>query len=301
MKRLQIRNSCLLFVAAFIWGTAFVAQSVGMDYIGPFTFSAARSLIGSAFLAPCIFILDKWKITQGKKQCEDKKELVKGGIVCGIVIFIAANLQQAALLYASVGKSGFLTALYIVIVPLIGVLAGKRPGKKLCVSVVCAVTGLYLLCMKSGSYALGFGDILLLLSAVMFSMHILVIDHYTQRTDGVKLSCIQFLVGGVLSAVIMFLFETPSFAELSAAKGPLLYTGVLSSGIAYTLQIVGQKGMNPVIASLIMSLESVISALAGWAVLGERLSGRELLGCVIMFAAIILAQLPEKRKEEVCC
>ena len=297
MNRMQIRNSCLLFIAAFIWGTAFVAQSVGMDYIGPFTFSVSRSFIGSAFLAPCIVVLGRWKGTkekQQKEEKEDRRELFKGGICCGIVICIAANLQQVALLYASVGKSGFLTALYIVIVPLIGVLFGKKPGKKLCLSVVFAVVGLYLLCMKSGNYALGFGDILLLLSAFMFSIHILVVDHFTQRVDGVKLSCMQFFVCGVLSFVGMVLFEEPSFAAVCDAAVPLLYTGVMSSGIAYTLQIVGQKGMNPVVASLLMSLESVISALAGWVILGERLSGRELFGCVMMFAAIILAQLPEK-------
>lgn len=287
----QARGSALLFAAAFIWGTAFAAQSVGLEYIEPFTFSALRSLIGSAFLLPCIFILKKWR--QGDKK-EDNKELIKGGIVCGVVFCAATNLQQVALLYASVGKSGFLTALYIVIVPVFGIFTGKKPGVKLCVAVLCAVAGLYLLCMKSGSFSLGAGDVLLLLGATAFAVHIMVIDHYSQRTDGVKLSCLQMLVSGVLSSVIMLLFENPSWEAVLAAAGPLLYVGVLSSGVAYTFQIMGQKGANPVVASLIMSLESVISALAGWLVLGQALSGREIAGCVVMFLAIILAQLPEK-------
>lgn len=294
MNKLQIRNSLLLFVAAFIWGTAFVAQSVGMEHIEPFTFSALRSLIGSAFLAPCIFLLGKFKEKKEDRAKEDKRELFKGGVVCGLVIFTAANLQQTAMLYASVGKSGFLTALYIVIVPIIGAAFGKKPGKKLCAAVLLAVAGLYLLCMKSGSFKLDFGDILLLLSAFAFSVHILVIDHYTRKADGVKLSCIQFLVCGILSSVVMLLFEHPSVSAVREALMPLLYVGILSSGVAYTLQIVGQKGMNPVVASLIMSLESVISAIAGWAVLGQILSEREISGCVVMFLAIILAQLPEK-------
>lgn len=294
MSKLQVRNSFLLFVAAFIWGTAFVAQSVGMEYIEPFTFSTLRSFIGSAFLIPCIGILGRWKGKKAEQTEEDKKELLKGGIVCGVVIFAAANLQQVAMLYTSVGKSGFLTALYIVIVPIIGVAFGKKPGKKLVAAVALAVVGLYLLCMKAGSFNLEFGDILLLFSAYSFSIHIMVIDHYTQKVDGVKLSCIQFFVCGVLSAMVMLFFEHPSISMIRETLLPLLYVGVLSSGVAYTLQIVGQKGMNPVIASLIMSLESVISAIAGWAVLGQILSKREIVGCVVMFLAIILAQLPEK-------
>ncbi len=294
MNKLQVRNSFLLFIAAFIWGTAFVAQSVGMEYIEPFTFSTMRSLIGSAFLIPCIGILGKWKGKKAEQDAEDKKELLKGGIACGIVIFAAANLQQVAMLYTSVGKSGFLTALYIVIVPIIGVVFGKKPGKKLAAAVALAVMGLYLLCMKSGSFKLEFGDILLLFSAFSFSVHIMVIDYYTQKVDGVKLSCIQFLVCGILSAAVMLLFEHPSLSAIWETILPLLYVGVLSSGVAYTLQIVGQKGMNPVVASLIMSLESVISAIAGWVVLGQILSKREIAGCVVMFLAIILAQLPEK-------
>lgn len=284
----------MLFLTAVIWGCAFVAQSVGMEYVEPFTFSAVRSLLGSVFLLPCIGIIGKWK---GKKKSEDlggRRELWKAGILCGVIMFVASNLQQFGILYTSVGKSGFLTALYIVIVPIIGVFAGKRPTLKLCAAVLCALIGLYLLCMKAGSLSLEFGDVLLLLCAVAFSFHIMVVDYYSQRVDGVKLSCIQFFVAGMLAAVVMLLFEHPSAAAVFEAWAPVLYSGVLSCGVAYTLQIVGQKGMNPVVASLIMSLESVVSALAGWLILKQLLNRREIVGCVVMFAAIILAQLPEK-------
>lgn len=293
MNRLQVRNSLLLFLAAVIWGCAFAAQSIGMEYIEPFTFTTTRSLIGSFVLLPCIHLLGKQKASAAPKKAEEKKELLKAGILCGLIICIAVNLQQIALLSAGVGKSGFLTALYIVIVPIIGIFIGKRPGKKLCLAVVCAVAGMYLLCMKSGSLALEFADILLLLCAAVFSVHILVVDYYSERVDGVKLSCIQFLICGAISAVPMLLFETPSFSAICAAWAPVLYTGALSTGVAYTLQIVGQKGLNPVVASLLMSLESVVSALAGWLILGQALSARELTGCAVMFAAIILAQLPD--------
>ena len=293
MNKLQIRNSLLLFLAAVIWGCAFAAQSAGLEYIGPFTFTTLRSLIGSFVLLPCIWFFGRQKKAAADKPAEDKKILLKSGLICGLIIFTAVNLQQFALLYTSVGKSGFLTALYIVIVPLIGIFIGKRPGKKLCIAVLCAVIGMYLLCMKAGSLKLEFADILLLLCAVVFAFHIMVVDHYSQQVDGVKLSCIQFFICGTLSAVLMLCFETPSFSAICMAWAPVLYTGVLSTGVAYTLQIVGQKGLNPVLASLLMSLESVVSALAGWLILGQVLSGRELLGCAVMFVAIILAQLPE--------
>ena len=293
MSRLQIRNSLLLFLAAVIWGCAFAAQSIGMEYIEPFTFTTTRSFIGSFVLLPCIYILGKKKPSAAPKQAEDKKELRKAGILCGVIICVAVNLQQIALLSAGVGKSGFLTALYIVIVPLIGIFIGRRPGKKLCLAVVCAVAGMYLLCMKSGSFSLEFADILLLLCAAVFSVHIMVVDYYTKRVDGVKLSCIQFFICGALSAVPMLMFESPSFSAICTAWAPVLYTGALSTGVAYTLQIVGQNGLNPVVASLLMSLESVVSALAGWLILGQALSARELAGCAVMFAAIILAQLPD--------
>ncbi len=286
MKKQKFLNPLFLFFAAFIWGTAFAAQSAGMEYIGPFTFSALRSFIGSIFLLPFIWIFKKKD--NAKSKISDN---IKGGFVCGLALCAAANLQQTAPLYASVGKSGFLTALYIIIVPVIGVFLGKKLNAKLCIASLCALAGLYLLCIKTNQMKLEFGDILLLLCAVAFSIHILAIDHYTQKVNGITLSCIQFFVCGAISAFLMFAFETPSLPAIADARLPLLYVGIFSSGIAYTFQIIGQKGLNPVVASLIMSLESVISAIAGWVILGQTLSGREIAGCAVMFLAILIAQI----------
>ncbi len=198
---------------------------------------------------------------------------------------------------ASVGKSGFFTALYIVMIPVIGIFIGKRPGIKLWFCVALAVVGMYLLCMKDGSFTIERADIMLLLCALVFSFHILVIDYFSPKVDGVKMSCIQFFVCSALSAVGMVFTETPDISNIQAAWLPLMYAGILSCGVGYTLQIVGQKGINPVIASLIMSLESVISALAGWVILGQVLSPKEILGCVLMFAAIIITQIPIGNKK----
>lgn len=297
MNRFIIRQSFFLLLTATIWGVAFVSQSVGMDYVGPFTFNAVRSLIGAAVLVPCIFLLQKLqKKEEGQEihKKEDKKALLTGGICCGLILAVASSFQQFGLLYATVGKAGFITAMYIILVPLFGVFFKKKVGLRIGISVVIAVAGLYLLCM-TGSFRLEAGDILLLLCAVLFSLHIMVIDHFSPLVDGVKMSCIQFLTCGILCGVCMFLFETPNLSLILAAWKPVLYAGVMSCGVAYTLQIVGQKGMNPTVASLIMSLESVISVLAGFVLLHEVLSRRELFGCVLMFAAIILAQLPDRK------
>lgn len=303
MKTQQIRNSLILLLTAFIWGVAFVAQSVGMDYVEPFTFNCVRSLIGAVVLVPCIFLLDK--INPQREQAsqaldlagqkENKKKLIKGGVLCGVVICVASNLQQFGISYTTVGKAGFITALYIVIVPILGLFFRKKCSPAVWLGVVLAVFGLYFLCMTEG-FSVQLGDFLVFLCALAFSVHIMVIDHFTQLVDGVKMSCIQFLVCGVISGICMFLFENPNISSILAAWQPILYAGVLSCGVAYTLQIVGQKGMNPTVASLILSLESVISVLAGLVLLGQKLSGREVAGCVFMFAAIILAQLPASKR-----
>ena len=302
MNRFVIRQSLLLLLTATIWGVAFVSQSVGMDYVGPFTFNAARSLIGAAVLVPCIALLKKLqKKEEGQEEVhkkEDKKTLIRGGICCGVILAVASSFQQFGLLYTTVGKAGFITAMYIILVPLLGIFAGKKVGLRIGISVVIAVAGLYLLCMTE-SLKLEAGDILVLLCAAVFSIHIMVIDHFSPLVDGVKMSCIQFLTCGILCSVCMFLFEAPKLSMILAAWKPVLYAGVMSCGVAYTLQIVGQKGMNPTVASLIMSLESVISVLAGFVLLHEVLSRKEMLGCVLMFAAIILAQLPERKKAEI--
>lgn len=294
----QIKSSLILLLTATIWGVAFVAQSVGMEYIGPFTFNAIRCVLGGLVLIPVILVLKKKKETGAENQeKEDKKTLWAGGIACGVILCIASNLQQFGIMEASVGKSGFFTALYIVMIPVIGIFIGKRPGIKLWFCVALAVVGMYLLCMKDGSFTIERADIMLLLCALAFSLHILVVDYFSPKVDGVKMSCIQFFVCGVLSAVGMLFTETPDISNIQAAWLPLLYAGLLSCGVGYTLQIVGQKGINPVIASLIMSLESVISALAGWVILGQVLSPKEILGCVLMFVAIIITQIPIGNKK----
>ena len=294
----QIKSSLILLLTATIWGVAFVAQSVGMEYIGPFTFNAIRCVLGGLALIPVILVLKKKKETGAENQeKEDKKTLWAGGIACGVILCIASNLQQFGIMEASVGKSGFFTALYIVMIPVIGIFIGKRPGIKLWFCVALAVVGMYLLCMKDGSFTIERADIMLLLCALAFSFHILVVDYFSPRVDGVKMSCIQFFVCGVLSAVGMLFTETPDISNIQAAWLPLLYAGLLSCGVGYTLQIVGQKGINPVIASLIMSLESVISALAGWVILEQVLSPKEILGCVLMFVAIIITQIPIGNKK----
>lgn len=294
----QIKSSLILLLTATIWGVAFVAQSVGMEYIGPFTFNAIRCVLGGLVLIPVILVLKKKKETGAENQeKEDKKTLWTGGIACGVILCIASNLQQFGIMEASVGKSGFFTALYIVMIPVIGIFIGKRPGIKLWFCVALAVVGMYLLCMKDGSFTIERADIMLLLCALAFSFHILVVDYFSPKVDGVKMSCIQFLVCGALSAVGMIFTETPDISNIQAAWLPLLYAGLLSCGVGYTLQIVGQKGINPVIASLIMSLESVISALAGWVILEQVLSLKEIIGCVLMFVAIIITQIPIGNKK----
>lgn len=286
------KNACMLFLTAFIWGTAFVAQSVGMDYLGPFGFNGIRSLIGGVALLPCIYILGKInKRTAGEEG--STKTLIAGGLCCGLALFAASSMQQIGIQYTTAGKAGFVTAFYIVLVPVLGMFLGKKTGWKVWLAVAMALVGLYFLCITE-SFSVGRGDIYVFIGSLLFAVHILIIDYFAPRTDGVKMSCIQFFVAGILSMFPMAAFETTTVEGALRSWGPLLYAGVLSCGVAYTLQIIGQKNMNPTVASLILSLESCISVLAGWVILGERLSVREGLGCVLMFAAIILAQLPEK-------
>ena len=293
----KVRNSCLLFLTACIWGCSFVAQSVGMDYIGPYTFYCLRFLIGSLVLLPVIFFSRHRKKDQkdrSKDRTLQKKEMLCGGIVCGVVLCIASTLQQIGIIYTTAGKAGFLTAMYIVLVPVLGLFLKRKAGLQLWISVGLALIGLYLLCMK-GAFSLNGGDVLLILCAVGFSVHIMVVDYFSPKLDGMILSCIQFLVAGLISGIGMLLSEQFDWHMVLLAAKPILYSGVLSCGVGYTLQVIAQKGLNPTVASLLMSLESVVSVIAGFLVLHEVLSGRELLGCVFMFAAVILAQIPVKR------
>lgn len=295
---MKIKNGIMLVLTAFIWGTAFVAQSVGMDYLGPFTFNGVRSLIGGVALLPCIWLFQKGKGKATEKPSRGaRKELIAGGIACGLLLFAASSLQQIGIQYTTAGKAGFITAFYIVIVPVLGMFLHKKISGKVWGAVAIALAGLYFLCITE-KFAVGKGDILIFLCALVFSIHILVIDYFSPKVDGVKMSCIQFFVCGIVSLPPMFFTETPKIGAIVEGWAPLLYAGVLSCGVAYTLQIIGQKNVNPAVASLILSLESCFSVLAGWMVLGEKLSMRESVGCVLMFAAIILAQLPDRKKEE---
>ena len=295
---MKIKNGIMLVLTAFIWGKAFVAQSVGMDYLGPFTFNGVRSLIGGAALLPCIWLFQKGKGKATEKPSRGaRKELIAGGIACGLLLFAASSLQQIGIQYTTAGKAGFITAFYIVIVPVLGIFLHKKINGKVWGAVAIALAGLYFLCITE-KFAVGKGDILIFLCALVFSIHILVIDYFSPKVDGVKMSCIQFFVCGIVSLPPMFFTETPKIGAIVEGWAPLLYAGVLSCGVAYTLQIIGQKNVNPAVASLILSLESCFSVLAGWMVLGEKLSMRESVGCVLMFAAIILAQLPDRKKEE---
>ena len=298
---MKLKNGGMLLLTAFIWGTAFVAQSVGMDHLGPFSFNGIRCLIGAVALLPCIWFLNRMNKdpeTDGSEKEKSGKDLITGGVACGVLLFTASSLQQAGIQYTTAGKAGFITAFYIVIVPVLGIFLHKKIKWKVWMAVLLALVGLYFLCITE-SFSIGKGDILVFLCALVFSVHILVIDHFSPKVDGVKMSCIQFFFCAILSGIGMLIFEQPSFANILAAWKPILYAGAMSSGVGYTLQIVGQKGMNPAVASLIMSLESVISVIAGWLILGQALSGREIFGCVLMFGAIVLAQLPERKKQSV--
>lgn len=294
----------MLALAAFIWGTAFVAQSMGMEYLGPCTFNAVRSFIGGIVLLPVIFIASRLQNREGRITekvftpafWRKNNTLLRSGVLCGFLLGGGSLLQQAGIRFTSAGKAGFLTALYIVMVPVLGMFFGRRPGFQVWAGVILALAGVWNLSV-SGDFTIALGDTLVLCSALFFSFHILAVDRVSEKVEGIKLSCVQFFTAGILSAVAAAIFETPRFQEILAAWGPLLYTGVLSSGVAYTLQILGQKRVEPTAAALILSLESVFAALAGWVVLHEPLSHREILGCVLVFAAVILAQLPNRKPD----
>ena len=317
MRTHKVRNTIFLFLTAMIWGAAFVAQSVSMDYIGPFTFICLRSVIGGLFLIPVIIVIDSirkksqdeninaegletdlYKIKMEEKQrlSWKNKRLLESGIVCGIFLFLANCFQQTGIQYTTVGKAGFITTFYIIIVPLIGLFFKKYCGILTWIGVVIALAGLYFLCITQ-KLTIQRGDALVLCCSVLYAGQILAIDYYNPFVDGVKMSCIQFLTGGILGAVFMFIFENPDMAMILSAAGPILYTGIMSTGVGYTLQIVGQKGMNPTVAALILSLESVFSALSGYLFLHQILTTRELIGCALMFIAIVLAQLPDIRRK----
>ncbi len=363
MNKFILRQSILLFLTAVIWGVAFVAQSAGMEYIGPFTYNGVRCILGGLVLIPCVILLAGMQAgrEQDRETCKESrradapldgaqgedvqsgaepvaarqtqdvghkgretkdgwKMLLTGGLCCGVLLFAASNFQQFGIQYTTVGKAGFITAMYILLVPLFGLFAHKKVGWKVWIGVGFAVCGLYKLCMSvdpgrifadlqeygagyvgrnAAAYGLAFGkgDMLVLICACIFSLHILVIDYFSPKVDGVKMSCIQFWICGILSMICAFLLEKPDFSAVLSAWKPVCYGGIMSCGVAYTLQIVGQKDMNPTVASLILSLESVVSVIAGFLILRQSMSMRELQGCCLMVVAIVLAQLPDRRRQ----
>lgn len=309
MKKQTVRNSFLLLLTAVIWGVAFVSQKAGMDYVGPFTYNGVRSLLGGAVLVPVIPLLDKLRSRGGVSFNKGRRrDIVLGGILCGTALFVGSSLQQLGILYqdplTNVGKAGFLTALYTVFVPVLGLFLKKRSPALVWLGVAVAVAGFFCLSLMDGVLAgqglgLGLSDLLLLLCAVAFSFQILLVDHFSPLGDGVRISCIQFFVCGVLCLPFMLLTEHPTWSAILACWLPIGYAGIMSCGVAYTLQIVGQNGVHPAVASLILSLESVFSVLAGYVLMpGSSLSVWEIIGCILVLAAVALVELaPSCRKD----
>lgn len=302
MKHNQVRQVVFPILAAFIWGTAFVAQDLCADSIGTFAFNATRYFIAVLALLVVIAVSNKAKKNRPTPTADEKKaankQLWLGGLCCGAALAIASNFQQAGLVAGTdAGKAGFITALYVVLVPVFGLFFKRKVSLPVWIAVVCSVVALYLLCIK-GDFSLAAGDLLILVCAVCFAVHILVIDHFTAYCDGVKLSCLQFLFAGIISAVCMFLFETVDFAAIWSCILPLLYVGIFSCGVGYTLQILAQKDSNPTVVTILLSLESVFAVIAGAIILHQQMTAREYIGCVVMFVAVILAQIqfPEKKK-----
>ena len=301
----KMQSNILLLFTALIWGSSFVAQKSGMDYIEPFTFNGIRMVIGGLVLIPFILLMDRKKARDGaaepmsdEEKAKARKKIIAGGICCGLAIFVASSLQQFGVSYTTAGKAGFITTLYVVIVPIISVLLRKRVRPIMWLCVVLGAVGLYLLCMTDDSFKLAFGDMLVLLCAVAFAVHIMVVDHFAAKLDGTKLSCIQFLTSGILGLIGMAIFESPDINAILDCWLPILYAGVLSCGLGYTFQVIAQNYAEPTVASLLMSLESVFAVISGAILLHETMSMRELTGCAVIFAAVIISQLPEKKKKE---
>ena len=304
MKYNQMRQVVFPILAAFIWGTAFVAQDLCADSIGAFAFNATRYFIAVLALLVVILISDKLKKNKPTLTAQEKKpankQLWLGGLCGGAALAIASNFQQAGLVAGTdAGKAGFITALYVVLVPVFGLFFKRKVSLPTWIAVVLSVVALYLLCIK-GDFSLAPGDLLVLVCAVCFAVHILVIDHFTAYCDGVKLSCLQFLFAGIISTICMFIFEDVDFAAILSCALPLLYVGIFSCGVGYTLQILAQKDSNPTVVTILLSLESVFAVIAGAIILKQQMTVREYIGCAIMFAAVILAQIqfPARQKAE---
>ena len=305
MNNKKMLGNALLLLTAIIWGTAFVGQRVGMDSIEPLTFSSARMVLAAVSVGIVAFIFD---MKDRNKPCprtpEEQKAYAKntwiGGICCGVCLTAASAFQQMGIVYTTAGKAGFITAMYMLLVPIINFVVFKKKNTWLVwLAVLVGVAGMYLLCMNEG-FSLTHGDTLVCICALFFSFHILCCDHFVQLGNPIKISCLQFATVAVLSGIIAFITEEPTWAKLTSAIIPILYCGIMSAGVGYTLQIVAQKFTDPTIASLLMSLESVFAVIAGALLLHETMSTRELAGCIIMFAAIVMVQipLPEKKNQD---
>lgn len=299
MAKKETRGILLLLLTALIWGCAFVAQSVGAETIEPFTFQAVRSLIGGAVLLPAVVFKTKKKARANNGfpySAKQAKTLILGSLICGVILCAASCLQQTGIAFTTVGKAGFITSMYILIVPILGLFFGQKVPVKIWGCILLAAAGLFLLCMTK-ELRLSRGDALMALCALLFAAHILAVDYFSPRTEGLILACLQFFVSAITAGAGMLLWEHPCWEAVFSAWPALLYAGGLSCGIGYTLQILGQKTCRPAIASLIMSLESVFSLLAGTVLLGEIPTIKEIAGCALMFIAIVLAQLPSRKKQ----
>ena len=284
-----------LLIATVIWGSTFIAQSVGMDYIGPFTFLTMRAVLAVPFLMILIFLMERNPAKTMKAWANP--QLWKAGFICGVSLFIAAGLQQVGIVHTTAGKAGFITAMYILLVPVLGIFLGKRPPFTVWISVAMAVAGLYFLSCV-GVSQINIGDLYVLGSAFTYSIQITLVDKYGPDLDGFRLNCVQSLVCGIFSAIFMVFTEEPVLENILSCWTSIAYAGILSMGIAFSLQIVGQKYVEPTPASLIMSLESVFAVLCGWLLLNERMTKYEICGCILVFAAVILSQIPIKKSHD---
>lgn len=287
----KLKGNFILTITAIIWGSSFVAQSVGMDTIEPNTFNGLRTILGAIVLLPVIFFRNKKQVKSDYEK--NNKTLLIGGILCGILLCAASTIQTWGMKYTSASKSGFITAMYIIFVPFAGIIFGKKLNWLTVIGAISALAGLYLLCINGTELKINFGDLLTLICAVIFTLHIMFIDYFSVKTDGVKLSCIQFFTAGIINIILMMIFEKPDISLIVSCWKPICYSGIMSCGIGYTLQVIGQKYTNPASAAIIMSMESVFAAITGFLILREKLGVSELCGCIIMFAAILIVQLPD--------
>lgn len=294
-------SNTALFITALIWGLSFVAQKAGMEHVGPFSFNFARSIIGGFSLIPVIYIIKL--ITKDNRPQKLKKLqhilLTKAGLSCGAALFTAMTIQQYCMLHAPAGKAGFITSLYIIFVPMISIFFGQKLSKNVKISIVTALAGLYLLCFKGGFSGFNIYDLILLIGAVFYGIHILVVNYFSKRINPTKVSCLQFFVVGLLSLPLMLIFETPHIQDFANCSVPILYAGILTCGVAYTLQIFGQKYTAPIVASLILCLESVFAVIGGGLILHETMTLREILGCIFMISAVVISQIDPQTLKQV--